>query len=455
MYNSKLELSEFSNNVWKVYWTIANDIILIEKKTELDEVTVALYLEKHKKLLEKYEEYGGYDTILKAQEYVKVGNYDGYIQELKKWNAVLTLGKRKFPIADKISEFVDMTADEIYDEYSVLLNDSFLNVETDIKTYDICDGIYELIDKLDEGFAVGLPYNELPMLTKETGGQYLGAITLLGGLSNVGKSTVARTGVIPTCLKKKERLVIMLNEDGLAKWQREMLVWTVNNIFKEDMQKHIVRDGKYTEPTKELLIKAAKWLEEQSKNHLITIVPFKEYKTKSAIKIIKKYISLGDVKYFMLDTFKLDAGKVSDKAWMEMQQSMVEINDVIKPENKNVHILITFQLAKGSIKQRYYTQDNVGMAKNIIDPVSTCIMVRDLYDDEYTGEKRELKVYQLKDKEGRTQIPQRLSKDKRYQILFIIKNREGSANQFQIVIEHDMSRNIIKEIGRTCVPIDF
>ena len=76
---------------------------------------------------------------------------------------------------------------------------------------------------------------------------------------------------------------------------------------------------------------------------------------------------------------------------------MVEINDVVKPESKNLHILITFQLAKGSVKQRYYTQDNVGMAKNIIDPVFTCIMIRDLYDDEYTGYSVEVptKIYRL------------------------------------------------------------
>ena len=161
------------------------------------------------------------------------------------------------------------------------------------------------------------------------------------------------------------------------------------------------------------------------------------------------------VKYFILDTFKMDAGDVSDKSWLEMQQNMVEINDVIKPESKNLHILITFQLAKGSVKQRYYTQDNIGMSKNIIDPASTCIMIRDLYDDEYTGERRELKVYRLEGKNGKTKIPIKLDKDKHYQIAFIIKNREGSANRYQVVFEHDMSRNIMKEIGITNVPVDF
>ena len=92
-----------------------------------------------------------------------------------------------------------------------------------------------MIEKLDEGYAVGLPYNNMDIITKETGGQYLGSITLVGGLRNVGKSTFARNAVIPTAIKEKERIVIIVNEDGLGKWQRELLVFVANNIIKDDL----------------------------------------------------------------------------------------------------------------------------------------------------------------------------------------------------------------------------
>ena len=454
IYDTNLELEEFNNNIWRVYWTIANDIVKLEKKSSLDDITVGLYLEKHSKLRAKYDEYGGYDTIVNAGTYVKEENLYGYIQELRKWNSVIKLAKRGCPVKDRLSEYCDMTAEEIYNEWEAFINDIFVNVDCDGKSYDICDGIYDLIERLDKGVAIGLPYNNMEMMTKETGGQYLGSITLVGGLSNVGKSTFARNATIPTAIKEKERVVAMINEDNLDKWQRELLIFVANNIIKEDLQKHIVRDGHYQEDTKSLLYKAADWLVEQTQNHILTIIPFTQYKTKNAIKIIKKYSSMG-VKYFILDTYKLDAGDVSDKSWLEMQQNMVEINDVIKPESKNLHILITFQLAKGSVKQRFYTQDNIGMSKNIIDPASTCIMIRDLYDDEYTGERRELKVYRLEGKNGKTKIPVKLDKDNHYQIGFIIKNREGSANRYQVVFLHDMSRNVMKEIGITNVPVDF
>ena len=161
------------------------------------------------------------------------------------------------------------------------------------------------------------------------------------------------------------------------------------------------------------------------------------------------------VNYFILDTFKADAGKTDATIWLDMQQKMVDINDAIKEENLNVHITVTFQLSKASARQRYYTQDNIGQAKNMIDPVSTCLMIRDIFDDEMPNGKNAIKVYRLEGKNGKTKIPVTLDENKHYQVLFIVKNREGSANSFQVVLEHDLSRNLIQEVGITHISMDF
>lgn len=456
MFDYEVKLDDISENTWRVYYQIAYDIVVKEKKT-LDELTVGFYLDKHDKLKEKYEEYGGWQKIIDATAYVKTSNIDGYVRDLNKWNVVLKLIKYGFPVADKLSDYSDMTADEIYSELETLLNHTFININGDVNTYSLDYKIDELLDKLNEGLAVGLPYYNMPMLTAETGGQLHGNITLVGGLSNVGKSTFARTSTIPSIIENNEQIVVMVNEDSLIKWQREMIVWCANNIFKEDLQKFVLRNGNYTEEVWTLLKKCTKWIKEVSENHTITIIPFQRYKTDSAIKVIKKYAGMG-VKYFMLDTFKADAGsKVVESSAnsMAMSQAMVDIQDVVKETSKDVHILITFQLAKNSARQRYYTQDNTGIAKNITDVASTNIMIRDLFDDEKQGGKNALKVFRLEGKNNKSKIPVQLNPDKHYQIIFVVKNREGSANQYQIVVEHDMSRNIMKEVGITFVKQDF
>ena len=43
-----------------------------------------------------------------------------------------------------------------------ILNHIFINADEETKSYSIDDGIDELIDELNRGMAVGLPYNDMP-----------------------------------------------------------------------------------------------------------------------------------------------------------------------------------------------------------------------------------------------------------------------------------------------------
>lgn len=449
---------DFDKNYLKCFFIIARDLVIKEKKKELDYMTVGLYLEKHPKLSKVWDENDGYSKIELLIDAVPKQNLDSYIYELRKWQAVLNLIDKGFPVWGNVKRFYDMSIEEIYDEYDALLNHVFTNMDGEEKSSSMSEGIYELIDELDEGIAVGLPYSDMPYLTNLVGGMLKGNITLIGGLSNIGKTTLARNMIIPSCIKNGERLVIILNEEGKKKWQRELLVWVANNIYEEEVQKYAVRDGKYTKEFKETLKKCAKWIIEADEGKRIIFYPFNRYKTSKAIKVIKKYASLG-VTQFILDTYKMDAGTKSQQMWQDMQQNMVDIYDTIKTDGgKDVHITITFQLAKSSSRQRFYSQDNIGLAKNIVDVASTCLMVRNMFDDEKTGGSHELKVFKTeKNDKAKKEVnrPIETKANSHYQIIFPVKNREGSANDVQIVCEHDMSRNILKEIGYTRVPIDF
>lgn len=447
-----LKLEDFTFNTWRVFWQICHDIVIVEKKEVLDEITVNLYLEKHSKLKIEYDKDGGYETIQKAGEYVNIENMAGYVSELHKWNSVLKLMKIGYPIEDKISQFADMTIDEIYNFYESNLNHVFINAVSDVKSYDISDGIYDLIDNLDEGLAVGLPYHNLPLLTQETSGMLLGDFNLVLGLSNVGKSTFIRNTLFPSLFEHNERIVVLINEEGIGKWQREILVWVANNIFDYNIQKHMVRDGKYSEEGKAQLIECANWLRDKKEDKIITLIPITSYKTSRAIKIINKYASLG-VKYFVIDTLKADAGKVDNNTRLQLTQNSVELYDTIKDSNKNVHLTATFQLSQSSQMKRYYTQGNTGESKTVFNVVATGIMIRKMFEDEYPNKKNELVVYNL-DKNN-NKVKAEIDPDKNYQIFFIVKNREGAANRYQIVVEHDLSRNTLREVGITHVPLNI
>ena len=77
------------------------------------------------------------------------------------------------------------------------LNDIFANTGIDIKSYSICDGIDENIQKWDEGEAMGIPFDGLPHFSEMIGGIPDAGVSLIGGVSNVGKSTVVRNCILP------------------------------------------------------------------------------------------------------------------------------------------------------------------------------------------------------------------------------------------------------------------
>lgn len=454
-FDHNLEVDDFTNNIWKVFFAIAKDILTVENKNILDDITVGLYLEKHPKLKEKFIKYGGYDLVENAGTYVRSENYDGYVIDLHKWAAVIQLAKKGYPVNERLSDFADMTADEIYKEMEAELNHIFINVDTQVKSYNAFDGLHSLVEKLDEGNGVGLPLHNADLLSREIGGlNFNGNIYGLGATSGGGKSTMAINYIFPSLYKNNEKAVFIINEEDETKIRKEMLIWVANNVFKEELHKYVLRDGNFDEPTKQLLHKCADWLEDKKENKYLTIIPLDRYSVKAVIKIIKKYNALG-VRLFVLDTLKESYDSKTDDIFKSMMRDMVTLYDVVKPSAKNVGLFVTYQISKGSYKSRHYTNGDIGQAKSIVDVFSVNLMMRHPFDDEFEDGKNELSCYRLEGKNNRSKIPFKLKRDKKYLITFITKNRFGATDTFQIVSECDLSTNIYKDIGFTNVPQDF
>lgn len=446
-----LESDDFTYNEWEVYWKIGKEIVTTEGKPVLDDITVGLYLKKHPELKEKYDEYGGFNKIDKAKEYVEIDNMDGYYKELGKWNAVLRLIKKRFPVHDRIKDFVNMTGEEIYEEYEALLNHTFINVDSEVKSYSLYEGLHELIDECNEGEELGFPIDS-PMLNKELGGNMLGNITLLGAQSGAGKTTTTIQLLLPNMVKLEEKVVMVINEQDQNKLKRQMITWVANNIFKGNVNERRFREGHFTEEEMNLFRKSANWLEERDNNNVI-IIPLQTYTVEQMIKIINKYSALG-VKYFILDTFKESDG-ADGEAWKSMMTDMRRLYDVVKPASKDVHLWVTTQLVKSKIPTKYLTTDAIGMSKNIVDVCSVVLLMRRARQDEKDGGKNELQVYRLEGKHGKSKVPVKLHTDKNYLIIFIDKNREGESQSYQIVAEVDYGLKTYKEVGVTFIAEDF
>lgn len=462
LYNCGLTLDDFSNNIWKVYFQISYDVIINEKKNTLDEITVGLYLEKHSKLRNKYMEYGGYETINKSTEYVNESNFESYITELKKWKAVLKLCTKGFPVKDRLSEYVDMSTEEIYDDLEIGINHIFANVYENIKSYNVFDGMHDFVDSLNDNKDVGLPFYNAPLLTSETGGFNInGNIYGLGAGSGIGKSTMAFNYIVPSIIDKNQKAVFIINEEDERKIKKELLIWVVNNVILKSkntdkaIQKKYIRDGNFRPELVKLLHDAAKWIEEKKEEHILTVIPLERYSVNTVVKIIKKYSSAFGVRIFVLDTLKESFDAKTDEIYKSMMRDMITLYDTVKPSAKNVGLFVTYQLGKSSLKMRHLTNNEIGQAKSIIDVMSVNLMMRRPYQDEYEGKSNELECYKLEGANKKTKIMFKLKENKNYMIMFITKNRFGETDARQIVSECDLSTNKYQDLGYCNVKQDW
>lgn len=445
---TNLEITDFHNDCWKIYFEIARDLILNEKKVTLSEVDIGLYLEKHPKLAKRYyDEFGGYKTIEDAGAYIKEENFESYVTDLRKWNAAIKLIKHGFPCdKERISEICDVSAEELYDEYTVYLNDIFANVDNNIKSYNGFDGMRELIDELDEGMGIGIPFANCKILNEETGGMLPGNIIGFGASSGVGKSTLSINYIFPTMVEKDLKALFIINEEDERKFKKEALIWYCTNVLKHPIPKRVLRDGNFNNETKEVLYKAAEWFESQKEKRNITIIPLERYTANIVNKLIKKYTKMG-IDVIVLDTLKESADSRDKESWKSLMTDCIDFYDNIK--HTQTCMIITYQLVKN--KSKYLTNADIGVSKGILDVFSVNVFFRRPLQTEYKGEKEELYCYRT---EGGTNLPFELEKDKHYMIGFISKNRFGMSD-IQIVSEADFSINHYEDIGHCKVIQDF
>ena len=96
--------------------------------------------------------------------------------------------------------------------------------------------------------------------------------------SGAGKTTFTRNALLPSILENDEKILIMVNEEGIKKWQREFIIWVCNNIYNKPIKKYMLRNGGFEPKFKEWLkAKPCKWIKDREDQ--IVLVPFSHYNT--------------------------------------------------------------------------------------------------------------------------------------------------------------------------------
>lgn len=441
------------DKTWKFYYTLLG-ILLKNGYDKIDEYTVDTFVEGSKQSAKDiYKEAGGYDTLEKTMSVANLVNVDTYYAKIIKYESVIKLYKNGFSIDKDWDKISDFTYDELADYYEDKLANTFKGFTSEDEVKDFKDDLWGMIERADKGEAKGFPYFSR-LVQNTTNGQALGNITMLAAQSGVGKTYMTLCLTMPSFIEKREPVLIMCNEEDLSKWQRELIVWVANNVISRregfrdlELVKGRFYQGGFSDSEWKILRAANEWIQDKIEDELIRFVNFKSFSMNKTIKMIKKY-ARQDVKYFIIDTLKIDndaGSNVTDIAWLHLQQNMVKLYNTIKPAALNVHCWVTYQLAKDGA--RYLSQKNLGMSRNAADVVSTLILLRRMFVTEKIGEKDALPI-QNKDQRKYA------VKEEDYRILFFDKNRMGQTDR-QVVIKTDMAKNVISDVGYTNIPEDI
>jgi replicative DNA helicase len=447
-FDSNLTTDDFHDPIWKFYFAIAKKLIEDDKKV-LDDIVVGLVVSENEQLQKIYDEYGGYQTIANGISFVQEENFDGYLLDIKKYNALLKLHDLGFPIMEKFDNYKIMSIDKIQQILEGVLATVFADVDIEEKVEDLSDGLWQVVEDAHAGKMRGFPLTS-SLLNEYMNGLALGNITMLSANSGIGKTFLTISQILPNMIEFNEKLLILANEEDSVKWKRELITWAVNNMTGGDFPKHRFNQGEFSKDELDMLKKGVNWLNEQMNKGIIQFVNFNSFNMKKAIKLIKKYAKIHGVKYFILDTLKLDADALNEnaQAWLQLQQNMVKLYDLVKPSNLNLSVWVTYQLGKSAMLQRYLSQNSLGTSKNVVDVVSTLMLVRKALHSELEGGKNEVEV---KTKDGKKV---KMNKEKEYFIIFLGKNRMGATHR-QIVLEVDMSKNIVTDFGTCLIEQDY
>lgn len=442
-----LDDNDFLSKEGKLLFTLGK-LISYKGVNSIDETTLRVELSHHPDLEAELNEYGGVRSVISELKYVDSNNMDLYYDKLMKNNYLMALNKNGLDVTRYADQFNEMDYTQVQDfiEYKLLnIANKNNNVYRGVKetSLEITDS---MLNTLENGEAIDtISYGEYcPLLNELTIGITIPDLHILSACTGVGKSTFVFSNIIYPALKQGEEVVLISNELSYMRYVMMMLpIVAVREFNYWKLTRDKLLKGVRNEEDKEVMIKAANWINDNMK-HRLHIVEYTSGKIEVAAKAMRKYSKLG-CRLAVFDTLKPENSV--GQAWAELQEGIKTLT--FCAAECGMALLTPFQIANQFKQVR---NPHIGMlseCKDLPKVATTHLMMRDLQKDEYTGEKFDVCAYRThynKETEKMDIEPITLDKNKDYIVVTIDKNRNGGKTK-NIIYQFMGHLAIYKEIG--------
>lgn len=407
-----------------------------------DAISVDSFLSNNEDTREKFERFGGYQTVRELSELIDPENVVAYYDEINKRNSLGYVAKKFDELfTDKFDKLENATNDEVYAAFETLNNSIALSSGHGVEIEDLTV-TEEFVKRCKEKEASGIYYgNSLPLLNYITLGLPLGDVTLVSAASGQGKSSFVFENFAVALAENETPVVIFSNEMRADAYRHLLLVHILtHDLNYYGLTRKKIKLGDYT-AEEEALIEQAIDISETKYNHIKFIKLF-DNNTNLLMKYLKKFARQG-YQCFIWDTFKNDDLSDGKEEWLQLLKNSRRVFNLVSA--LNVSMVMTFQQALYTTNQRFLDASCLAGSKQVKEVVSELIMIRNLWSDEFNNEKADCKPYTW-DKEHKKKESITLDPDKKYMVVFINKSRNDEASN-QLLIQWDAQWNKFKEVG--------
>lgn len=411
-----------------------------------DDASIYSYIDDKQVQKNGFARRGGYKTVDDIKKILNEDNVDTYYDELIKSNMLLKLHDKGFNVVNEIDKFKKMNSNQLYNYFEYQLDNVFLGRGAGVKIEDL-DIDDDFIDSCNSGEEMGLSYaSACPLLNFHTLGLHRSNVQIFAGFSGTGKTSFCISSYIMPILDQGEKLVIVANEMNKKAWQHILMATILSqklNYFGLPRKKQ--KMGNLNEEQLQKMREAKEYYNKHYKGKL-KFAKIYDYSIDDVKKIFRKMAKQG-FKYGLYDTFKSE-----DAAATNVTGELIEASKQLLQvaEKEDIGIIITMQLAIYMENTRYLTAATLSNAKGVKEVVSELVLTRPLWDDEFPGEKFDVKPYRFKkDSTGKfTKIKEEilLKPDKKYRLVFLDKTRNDEGETV-LLYQFDGAWNKWIELG--------
>lgn len=457
----------------KYFFEIGKEIS--SRYSEINEVVVSTFLSENKDLQEKFQNFGGWESMEKAKSIADIANIETHIDELEKNSLLIRLDNKGFNVVNDIEfdgitinpleEFSKMSSYEVQEFYEMLISDCGINsIGNDIEIEELIITDEDLEDFKNQQ-DLGIPYsvamrweneegeerhiNACPILNSLTTGIHKGEIYHVAGHSGTGKSTWSFNSLVLAAVESGEKAVIFSNEQNSKYFKNMLLTYVCNTVFKcKTITRRKITSWTVNEEELEVIKKAQKFIKEKYSGKL-KFIKMLDFNVETMIKVSKKLIINEGFGLVMIDTFKSENASDTN-AVGEMVTASREFHKMAM--KYNVAVILTQQLTSGNEgRVSYLTASDLANSKQVKEVAGVLVLMRKVANDiELDGSnmKYYLNPYKREKVNGKWEtVSLTLDKDKNYRLVFLNKNRFGEDNK---VIIYEMEADFggkFKEVG--------